>query len=245
MIKKFLNRTPIYNFNLVERDKWIEKQAKNIPPNSKVLDVGAGSSPYKNQFAHCEYKTQDFCQLLPNQLRFENGYAQIDYVSAAHEITVASGTFDVIICTEVLEHVHNPIEVVNEIGRILKPGGKLILTAPLGSGLHQQPYHFYGGYTPFWYDKFLTLAEFKDICVVPNGRFFKFYGQESQHFIKHSAPWNIKAHVITKIIWSLLWVILFPILWFGLPLLCYFIDSWDTFNMITVGYHVTATKNEH
>ena len=59
--------------------------------------------------------------------------------------------------------------------RILKPNGTL-LTAPLGIGLHQQPYHFYGGYTPFWYKLF--LKDFSEIEIIPNGNSYNSIGQE-------------------------------------------------------------------
>src|SRR5258708_19124467 len=72
----------------------------------------------------------------------------MDVVSEAHAIPVCDASFDAIVCTEVLEHVPEPIAVVREFGRIVAPGGRLILTAPLGSGIHQEPYHFYGGVNP-------------------------------------------------------------------------------------------------
>lgn len=74
-------------------------------------------------------------------------------------------SFDVVLCTEVLEHEPEPIRAVHEFARIVRPGGKLLLTAPLGSGLHQDPFHFYGGYTPYWYRRFLTEAGFDNIEV--------------------------------------------------------------------------------
>ncbi len=91
------------------------------------------------------------------QLR-HGGYAAIDYVCDITQIPVEPATFDVVLCTEVLEHHPEPINVVAELARVLKPGGVLLLTAPLGSGIHQEPYHFYGGYTPFWYRRFLRRA---------------------------------------------------------------------------------------
>lgn len=44
--------------------------------------------------------------------------------------------FDIIICTEVLEHVSNPFDAVHEIKRILKPGGILFLTTPFNFRIH-------------------------------------------------------------------------------------------------------------
>jgi len=64
-IKNQFKKSKVFNFNVVNRDNWIKKEAAKIPKGLKILDVGAGSSPYRNLFKHCEYITQDFCQLDP------------------------------------------------------------------------------------------------------------------------------------------------------------------------------------
>ena len=166
-LRELVKSSRLLNFNQVDRDRWVRQQAQRLRPGSRVLDVGAGSSPYRDAFAHCEYWTQDFTQLQPDQLR-HGGYGAIDYVCDATAIPVADASFDAVLCTEMLEHVPEPIRVVRELARILKPGGSLILTAPLGSGLHQEPFHFYGGYTPYWYQRFLPEAGFDRIQIESN-----------------------------------------------------------------------------
>jgi SAM-dependent methyltransferase len=187
-LKRWYLESRIFNFNLVERDRWIARQAAGVAPGSRVLDVGAGSCPYRRHFSGCDYRTQDFTALEDEQLRDKHGYGQIDYICDATSIPVEGGSFDVVLCTEVLEHVPDPAGVVREIARVLRPGGKLLLTAPLGSGLHQTPYHFYGGYTPFWYRKTLAEAGFYNIEIEANGGFFKHYGQETIRLAKLTAP---------------------------------------------------------
>lgn len=71
-------------------------------------------------------------------------------------ISVSVSSFGAILWIEVLEHHPELIKGVQQLARILEPWGKLILTAPLGSGIHQDPYHYYGGYTPWWYKRFLV-----------------------------------------------------------------------------------------
>jgi SAM-dependent methyltransferase len=238
----YLTSSKILKFNLVHRDEWVARQARTIPWGQLVLDVGAGACRYRSFFGHCDYKTQDFAALTVEQYGTGRSYGHIDYVCDAASIPVPDDSFDVILCTEVLEHVPEPIKVVNELGRILRPGGKLLLTAPLGSGVHQAPWHFYGGYTPFWYDKFLSAAGFTDISVKPNGGFFRYYGQESMRFVSMTRPWRIKASWPFRLLWLPMWLLLLPCLAFVCPLLGAVLDRCDEERDFTVGYHVTATK---
>lgn len=166
-LRTWLAKSDVFSYNVVLRDRWIARQASKLQPGTRLLDVGAGSCPYRNLFSHCEYRSQDLRPLQGEQLRF-GGYGHIDYVSDLASIPVPENSFDAVLCTEVLEHHPEPIQVVCELARIMRPGGTLILTAPLGSGIHQEPYHFYGGYTPWWYERFLTAAGFEEITIEPN-----------------------------------------------------------------------------
>lgn len=148
------------------RMRWIEQQAKRVPKGSKVLDVGAGEGLYSPYFSHCQYTAQDFTQ-TPGMT-----YGKVDVVSDITEIPLKSNTFDTILCTEVFEHVPHPEKALAEIVRLLKPGGKLIFSAPLGSGQHQMPYHYYGGYTRSWYEKFFPENDLKIVSLKPNGGLF-------------------------------------------------------------------------
>lgn len=241
-LKRWYLQSPIFNFNLVERDRWVARQAAAVVPGSRVLDVGAGSCPYRRHFSGCEYRTQDFTGLTAEQLRDKHGYGQIDYVCDATAIPVPDGSFDVVLCTEVLEHVPDPAGVVREIGRVLRPGGTLLLTAPLGSGLHQTPYHFFGGYTPFWYRKTLAEAGFGDIEIEANGGFFKHYGQETIRLAKLTAPHRMRAPWLLRAIWTPFWLASLPWMLVICPALAHFFDRFDDKQEFTIGYHVSANR---
>lgn len=231
----------VFAFNLSQRDQWIVDRAREVKPNAKVLDVGAGSAPYRTLFAKCEYLTQDFAQLRSDQLR-HGGYGAIDYVCDATKIPVVAASFDVVLCTEMLEHVPDPEAVINELARVLRPGGELFLTAPLGSGLHQEPHHYYGGFTPFWYQKFLTEAGFDSIEINANEGFFSYYGQESLRFLQMTRPLGGVLPKLISLIFFPVWLVLFPIVGFGFPLLARIFDRYDTARQFTVGYHVRARR---
>ncbi len=205
-----------------------------------MLDVGAGGAPYRSLFSHCDYKTQDFGQLGPEQL-VQGRYALIDYVSEITKIPVGDGSFDAILCTEVLEHVPYPIEALKEMGRILSPGGRLLLSVPLGSGIHQEPYHFYGGYTPFFFQRFLAESGFTEIEIKPKGGSFSHFAQWLIWYFKRASPFALRMGLFKR-------AVLLPIYAVQLPfvvlmfLYCRAVDAHEDRFQFTGGYYVQARK---
>jgi ubiquinone/menaquinone biosynthesis C-methylase UbiE len=225
----------IFNWNLSNRDKFITEISKNIK-NKKVLDVGAGSAPYRKYFeSNNEYRTHDAIPLKSEQLRDGQGYSQIDIVSDISKIPLENESIDVILCTEVLEHVPFPINAIAEMSRLLKSGGLIILTAPLQSGLHQTPYHFYGGYTPFFYENFLE-KNFKEINISSNGNSYDFLSQEIYRFVRRILSSNL-----------FLFILMMPVMIISIFLLI-FIRLFSLLKLFpkdedfVIGYHVTAKK---
>jgi ubiquinone/menaquinone biosynthesis C-methylase UbiE len=241
ILKSALATSDLFSFNLRNRDRWIAEQAAKVLAGSKVLDIGAGSAPYRKLFDHCDYKTQDFAQLREEQLRY-GAYAPIDIVSDASAIPLPDASLDVVICTEVLEHVPEPILVLREFGRIIAPGGRLILTAPLGSGIHQEPYHFYGGYTRYWYERFLQQAGFGSISVTANAGSLRHVAQETIRFSRITRPFGFAAPWYVHALWLPFWLLFAPILAVGIPLAARLLDQFDCEQRFTVGYHVTAVR---
>lgn len=115
--------------------------AASVPAGSRVLDAGSGVQHYKRLFDHCEYESADFEQV-------DKRYVESTYVCRLEEIPVEDGRFDAIVFNQVLEHLPQPIIVLQELNRVLKPGGTIICSAPLFYEEHEQPYDFYR-YTQF------------------------------------------------------------------------------------------------
>ncbi len=230
----------IVEFNRAGRDRWVAAAASRVPNGAKVLDVGAGPCRYRSLFAHCEYQTQDFCQYQGKRTDGVQtdkwAYGTIDHVSEITAIPVEDNTFDALLCTEVLEHVPEPIPALAELGRILKPGGTLLLTAPLGSGLHQRPYHYYGGYTPHFYERFLPQAGFEVVSIEPNGGFYRHLLQEL-----HRAAGLIQKRRRYGRLHPAYWLLRLGFSrW--LPLWLDKLDDEELIEDFTIGYHVEARK---
>jgi SAM-dependent methyltransferase len=146
-----------------QRDFFVRAEAAKLPAGSRVLDAGAGSCKYRPFFAHCRYETQDFCQYEGELVKY---LQPIDHVGDITRIPLPDQCLDAILCSEVFEHVPDPMAVVQEFARLLKPGGKLLLTTPLGTWLHMEPYHYYGGFTPYWFEYWLPRhgLQVESIC---------------------------------------------------------------------------------
>jgi SAM-dependent methyltransferase len=104
--------------------------------------------------------------------------SKIDLVSDITEIPAPDASFDVILCSEVLEHVPEPTHALDEFTRLLKPGGVLILTAPFASNVHMAPYHFCSGFSKYWYEHHLPLRGFVIETLVANGDWYSVLRQE-------------------------------------------------------------------
>ena len=187
LLKKILfrsNQRPMAGCqNESSRNEWVKEKLKILPSGSRILDAGAGEKPFKKYCSHLEYISQDFGQYNPVEvktgLQMTNwDYGNLDLISDIATIPVPEKSFDAILCTEVFEHVINPIEAVKEFARILKKNGSLIITAPFCSLTHFAPYHFYSGFNQYFYKKVLEKEGFEITEIVPNGNYFEFLAQE-------------------------------------------------------------------
>lgn len=169
--------------NLTTRERWLKKTLAKIPKGKKILDAGAGELQYKKFCNHLKYTSQDFAQydgsgdsIGLQTSTWDN--SKLDIVSDIASIPVFDKSFDAIMCIEVLEHIPHPIEAVKEFSRILKKGGKLIITAPFNSITHFSPYFFNTGLSKYWYEYHLTGNGFSINEISYNGNYFESLGQE-------------------------------------------------------------------
>lgn len=224
----------ILQFNTHRRDAMVAQFAASLPAGTRVLDIGAGPCRYRPLFAHCSYHAQDFARYEGDGFK----YGELDYVCDITSVPAPDSSFDAILSTEVLEHVPSPELAVREMARLLAPGGRLLLTAPLMSALHMMPYHYYGGFTPSWYRHWLPQSGLEVTRCEPNRGFFKSFGQESLRFPNVLRP----AGGFARIAYLPIKIALMPLFSVAIPLLCHLLDRFETPGEYTVGYFVEARR---
>jgi ubiquinone/menaquinone biosynthesis C-methylase UbiE len=170
-------------FNESNRINWLENTLSTIEPGKSILDAGAGEQQFKRFCSHLKYVSQDFAQYKPQEVNLglqmtKWDYGTLDIVSDIASIPVEAESFDAVMCTEVFEHIINPREALREFARVLKKDGKLIITAPFCSLTHFAPYHFYTGFSKYFYETALIENGFEIIELRPNGNYFEFLAQE-------------------------------------------------------------------
>jgi len=134
--------------------RFLERAAAEVQPGELVLDAGAGRAQYRGLFAHARYETADFLAVKGKK------YRRPDYACDLVAIPVEDARFDHVVCTQVLEHLPEPQRVLAELGRVLRPGGTLWLSAPLFYAEHERPYDFFR-YTQFGLRRLLEDAGFE------------------------------------------------------------------------------------
>jgi len=185
---------PIGTDNEENRNVWVRAQLRSLPAGGRILDAGAGMQPYRSDCTHLEYVAHDFAMYdgkgdgRGGQIKHwhNNG---LDMVSDITAIPAPDASFDAILCTEVLEHVPHPIDALRELARLLKPGGKLIVTAPFVSNTHFSPYHFCTGFNRYFYEKHLSEMGLTVTTISANGSYFTSIAQEVRRIPQMAAKY--------------------------------------------------------
>lgn len=191
LINAFDMKNVSRNFNPTIRDDFIKMHASKLPPKTKMIDVSSGNKPYKESFSHCEYLSHEFggnSNILDTFRGEKNKKFDHDIYSPIDAIPVSDDEFDFVLCSEVFEHIPEPILAMKELVRICKPGGKILITAPFTSGVHQEPYHFYSGFSPFFYNFLKEKYNLNIIDFKSQGDMFLLQNQEIGRVLSHRHP---------------------------------------------------------
>ena len=117
-----------------------------------VLDAGAGTGWFSRGLTQWggRVTSLDVGTELMNQVRKKASSHRV--VGSVLDLPFPDASFDVVLCTEVIEHTTDPRHAVAELGRVLRPAGILVLTVPnrawhwtvrLANALRLRPYRGY------------------------------------------------------------------------------------------------------
>ena len=132
--------------------------------HGKMLDCGCGDVPYYDIYRHLV--TDVVCIDWENSLH-KNPYVD-QYVDLNKPFPLESNTFDTLLAADVLEHIYNPMLFMNEVARVLKPGGKALVMVPYYYWIHEAPHDYYR-YTEYALRKFCDENKLNVISLQPYG----------------------------------------------------------------------------
>ena len=114
--------------------RWLEEQAARGEGGYRVLDVGCGPKPYYPFFADRagDYVGVDVVENQAAELR-----------GAVEALPVEDASFDLVLCTQVLEHADDPAQAVRELRRVTAPGGRVLASTHGTQVYHPSPVDYW------------------------------------------------------------------------------------------------------
>jgi SAM-dependent methyltransferase len=192
----------------------IERSIARLAPEltGELLDVGCGREPYARYFTHVARKRA--CD-------FDAARGNVDFACPADRIPLPDGSLDSILCTEVLEHVPSPRAVWREFARLVRSGGKVLLTTPMYWPSHEEPHDFFR-HTGFGLRLMAEEAGFDILKLYPRGGVWAFFAQAIQHAIPQYLPFRWQRWCLNKLLLR--------------------IDAWRCNPRVTIGWTILATR---
>ena len=176
------SETPV-NLSFNPRFETISKLVSELPPGSCVLDYGCAIGHYTinlaKRYPDVQFIGVDHSARYIRQAHDWRKDEKIDnvdfYTTAEFNTAFESATFDMLLCCEVLEHVHKPHKLITKLLGVCKADASVVVTTPYGAWeyedydrlAHRQHVHcFYKA------DLHQAFCEFDDfnIIAVPCGR---------------------------------------------------------------------------
>jgi ubiquinone/menaquinone biosynthesis C-methylase UbiE len=140
-----------------------------------LLDIGCGLKPYANltRGRVARHIGVDHPASL-------HGNTAVDVGSNAYQLPFRDDTFDVVLCSSVLEHLEEPEAALREAARVLGPGGQAVYVTPFMWHIHEEPRDFYR-YSRYGLHHLFGKGGFEHIEVIPLSGFWVTFGQLFVH----------------------------------------------------------------
>jgi len=235
---RFLRKFPAPIRNLIdplsiEEERLIEEANLLVKFKGIVLDAGAGECRYRDYFPDKLYVGLDF---FKGDSTWD--YSNLDVGGDISNLPFKTNTIDMILNNHVLEHIADPGKTIKEFYRVLKPGGRLVLTAPQGWYEHQIP-HDYFRFTSYGLKMLFNEAGFKIEYIKPMGGYFKYLAHRLIYLSK-VLFWQ-RGRITRVFLFPL--EIIFALLFVGFfPVILNQIDFLDRERRCTLSYKCLCTK---
>lgn len=145
-------------------DNFYLRHVAALPCGARVLDLGGKRLRKRGLF---DITSFNLCVVYVN-LDQDSGP---DILADAANVPLSDESFDVVICAELLEHVQDPLSVLNESARLLVPGGKMLVTVPFLLRQHGDP-EDYQRLTDTMLRRLFTQAGFVQVTIERQGYFW-------------------------------------------------------------------------
>jgi SAM-dependent methyltransferase len=162
------DRPPSHHLHLHYRPIWRDLCTELPALTGRVLDVGCGLQPYRALLG----------TLVTEYIGLDRPgpYAAPDVEGDARSLPFPDHSFDGVMSTQVLEHVVDPAATLREIARVLRPGGRVVLTCPGTWPAHEVP-HDYWRFTRFGLQHLFASTGFDAVSIRPQGGTWSTLGQ--------------------------------------------------------------------
>ncbi|WP_395747329.1 class I SAM-dependent methyltransferase [Prosthecobacter sp.] len=211
--------------------EFIRRQAMPLMRRGmKVLDAGSGREPeqYLRQELLATGATLHTCDFCAGP--------GVDFVADVSALPFEDGSYDIVLSTQVLEHVREPQRVVAEMARVLKPGGHLFLTTPQSSPMHNLPYNFFN-FTHLGLRLLFEKAGLSVKQAEPQGGHFTLLAYNlhwTMNLLRRKRmPWILGRPLILACQILFGFVLKAPLIW---------LDRFDTEVLNTLGWNLAAEK---
>jgi SAM-dependent methyltransferase len=111
---------------------WMRTELEGLPHSKEVLEVGCGDASFTKSLAECSPRVTAI-DISADQIALNaRAHPEIAFIQhdVAERFPFEDETFDVIWCSEVLEHLFDPGFALREMHRVMTTGGKLLITVP-------------------------------------------------------------------------------------------------------------------
>lgn len=137
-----LNRSKTYGGSLyiaeIQRKAYVALMQEHL--SGSLLDVGCGPVPYYEVYK--DQVTENICADYPGTLHGKEHLDLLIDLNKEPVLPYPDGRFDSILATDMIPHMRRPDRFIGELARVLKPGGKVMVTSTFINWIGEYPWEY-------------------------------------------------------------------------------------------------------